>query len=112
LQELVRCRQAIHRAAWRLQYRQRVIRNRESIEFQDYHTNRVNFVDSLLSENAFNYYLSNVSSEKGRVILLKIFKYNYKEKEIANELKMSQQGVNKWKKKCLKELLEMNRKLN
>ena len=55
------------------------------------------FVDSLLNT---------IPWEKCRFILEKTIIYGMTEKEVANQLHITQQGVNKWKKKGLELLRE------
>ncbi|MNJ63462.1 hypothetical protein D3C77_593640 [compost metagenome] len=46
-------------------------------------------------------------SSTGRTIIYKIYMQDKTEREVALELNMSQQGVNKWKRKMIQELSRM-----
>ncbi|MFC3788431.1 hypothetical protein ACFOQM_06455 [Paenibacillus sp. GCM10012307] len=56
--------------------------------------------------------LEGLSSSVGREILLKLYIKDQKEAEVARELNISQQAVNRWKNKMLKELSQMLRSAN
>ncbi|GBG11026.1 hypothetical protein PAT3040_05805 [Paenibacillus agaridevorans] len=93
----------LQRIAWRLQYKARSTRKRECswMEYNHpyYHPfemvdNRI-FVQQLLAE---------IQPGIGRKIIHGLFIKNQTETQLAKELNISQQGVNKWKRKTLKSL--------
>ncbi|WP_414858851.1 sigma factor-like helix-turn-helix DNA-binding protein [Paenibacillus sp. Soil787] len=45
--------------------------------------------------------VQSIQSEKGRYVIKRIYLDGLNEKEVANELQISQQAVSKWKKKGL-----------
>lgn len=95
-------RQALQRCAWRLQYRIRKQTNREilsSVDF-DYFQITSNVSDQL-SNIEVEELIQNINSEKGRHIIKRIYIDGLKEREVADELCISQQAVSKWKKKGL-----------
>lgn len=107
MSEEEKCRNIIKRAAWRLQYRQRVLRKQEGVELNDfYNVPTKDAFEAVISDISFNYIISNLDSDKGKYILISIYQHYYKEDEVAKKLKISQQAVNKWKKKSLRYLKE------
>lgn len=44
--------------------------------------------------------------ESGKYVMIKLYIEGYSEKEVASQMNISQQAVNKWKKKMLKHLSE------
>jgi RNA polymerase sigma factor (sigma-70 family) len=102
---LVQYRQALQRFAWRIQYRTRKQTNREilSIDF-DHFKNTHNDFSDLLSNIQAEELIQTINSEKGRHIIKRIYIDGLKEKEVADELRISQQAVSKWKKKSLERM--------
>lgn len=98
-------KQELNRISWRIQYRERVKRNKEFTIVQDIgNFITTNFVPNLDNRIFITELLDHLSSDVGRKIIVGFYLEGKSEKEISNTLNMSQQGVNKCKKKMLKEL--------
>ncbi|WP_128895147.1 sigma factor-like helix-turn-helix DNA-binding protein [Longirhabdus pacifica] len=102
--EIEECRIFLRRTAWKLQYRSRVQRNKESFLFQDYFTSQPGFENDLVLKLHVEELLESISSHRGKYILIRLFYEQATEKEIASELNISQQAVSKWKKKILQSI--------
>ncbi|BFH18390.1 sigma-70 family RNA polymerase sigma factor [Paenibacillus alvei] len=96
----------LKRIAWRLQYRAKVKRNRETglndylystIPAHDYSTESHLYVKELIDTIPFH---------TGRQVIFKIYVQDKSETQVAKEMNISQQAVSKWKKKCLKYLYQ------
>jgi DNA-directed RNA polymerase specialized sigma subunit len=101
------CRKLLRRAAWRIQYKARTQQSREYhmvFESQAYDSG---FEAEILSKFYVKELLDTIPWEKCRFILQRTIIDEMTEKEVAVELHITQQGVNKWKKKGL-ELLKQN----
>ena len=94
------CRAELKRIAWRLQYRARKQRSREiHISFEMPHPdNSFTHIESVIYINQL---FDNTLCETEKYVVKKLIFEDRTEKEIAAELNMSQQGVNKWKKKAM-----------
>lgn len=102
-------KQCLKRAAWRLQYKIKTQNYRESIPLLDNTTIDTTFESKIISQLYIKEILSNIKSPKDRYIVTRIFIQGATEHQVSKELKISQQGVNKCKKKILKNLrLKMN----
>lgn len=97
-----RYRKEVYRIGWRLQYRNRRIRQHDFSLFDNvsvqHHTsdtidNRILVQDLLLT-----------LPEKGRSIIHKLYIEELTEAEVAAQLHISQQAVSKWKKKMIQQL--------
>lgn len=97
----------IYRIGWRLQYQAKKIRNRES-SFYDTDYSSSNFTSSS-DEKMLIHQLMNTLPPQGKVIIYKLYIQDLTETEVANELKISQQAVNKWKRKMIQKLSQMVR---
>ncbi|KYG29504.1 sigma-70 family RNA polymerase sigma factor [Alkalihalobacillus trypoxylicola] len=90
----------LKRIAWRLQYKARVLSKRECRSIEDitphYHTSKE--VDNLILIQEL---LGEIPTNMGRRIIKDLFIKDYSEAQLAKELNMSQQAVNKWKRKTL-----------
>lgn len=98
---LEQCRILLRRAAWRLQYHAKTQQLRETLTLGDYHEPSCNFADEIISDIYVQNLMNIIISEKCRYIIQKVIIEEIPEKEVASELQMSQQGVNKWKRKGL-----------
>jgi DNA-directed RNA polymerase specialized sigma subunit len=92
-----KCQQVLRRFAWRMQYRARKQMNHEFLSIDlDY---------AQETEGGLNIYIveliESIQSKKGRYIIKRIYIDGLNEREVANELRISQQAVSKWKKKGL-----------
>lgn len=100
------CRKLLRRAAWRIQYKNRIQRVRECqmlFEDQAYDGGfETNVLSKIFVENLLNI----IPWEKCRFVIERTIIEGITEKEVAFELQITQQGVNKWKKKGLELLRE------
>jgi DNA-directed RNA polymerase specialized sigma24 family protein len=99
------CQTLLKRIAWRLQYRIRAQHARElliSVESRE----QAAFSGSLVSKLYVEDLIMQVPSDKGRYILRRLILDAMTEKEIAAELQISQQAVNKWKAKSIQIIRE------
>ncbi len=101
------CRKLLRRAAWRIQYKARVQQAKECQIIFENQAYNCGFETEILSKLYVKELLDTIPWEKCRFILEKTIIEEMTEKEVALELQMTQQGVNKWKKKRL-ELLRKN----
>ncbi|MFL1674986.1 sigma factor-like helix-turn-helix DNA-binding protein [Paenibacillus dendritiformis] len=99
----------LRRIAWRLQYRSKVTLTREGQLKLDI-IKGSSFLDEADSRLFVTELINSLESPKARQIITKIYVENKSEKEIASEMNITQQGVNKWKRKSLK-LLSQNSNL-
>lgn len=99
-------RQQIRRIAWRLQYREKVKRKKEFLGDDDFSFKTSNFASTVESDIFLTQLINTLSSEIGRNVIKGIYIEGKTERELAKELKMSQQGVNKWKRNMLKQLYQ------
>ena len=93
----------IRRKAWRLQYQARSKYRRESLG-QDYEWTEPSFTSAVEGDIWVEQVLDTLPSTMGREIMKALYQQNRSEKEVALELGMSQQGVNRWKHKMLHQL--------
>ncbi|MFE1631070.1 hypothetical protein ACFLFF_30510 [Brevibacillus reuszeri] len=98
-------RKELKRTAWRLQYAVRKQRAKELLIAEEKH--RVSsFENNVISDVFIQWVNKQISSPKGQYIFKRSIVDGATEKEVAEELKISQQAVSKWKKKIRKQLLE------
>ncbi|QLG43063.1 helix-turn-helix domain-containing protein [Paenibacillus sp. E222] len=99
-----RYKEELYRIGWRVQYRAKNIRKRELPIYNDQILN-TNFTkhaeNKILVEQILKYL-----PELGKYVMIKLYIEGYSEKEVASQMNISQQAVNKWKKKMLKHLSE------
>ncbi|NUU54792.1 sigma-70 family RNA polymerase sigma factor [Paenibacillus taichungensis] len=93
----------LKKIAWRLQYRCKVSANKEFGMVFD-----INSIESFESSSVSKFFVQDIfnliNNEVGKKIIHAIYLDGKSEKEVALELQISQQAVNKWKKKTLKML--------
>ena len=65
-----------------------------------------NFTPKVITSMFIKEMLQMIPSEKARFIVKRLYLNGYTEKEVANELQISQQAVSKWKKKAFKSIRE------
>jgi DNA-directed RNA polymerase specialized sigma24 family protein len=99
-------RKEVYRIAWRVQYRARVVRKREC-SFNGVEPAVTCFTSSSDNKIVVRQLINALPSTTGKTIISKIYLQDKTEGEVARELNMSQQGVNKWKRKMIKELSRM-----
>lgn len=103
------CKTLLRRYAWRLQYKVRTQYNREHYSIFSYQSYDNHFDEKILSKIYVKYLLDMIPWEKSRTIIKAVILDEKTEKEVAFELHISQQAVNKWKIKGLK-ILRQNLK--
>lgn len=95
------CRTLLKRSAWRLQYKVRMLQNKESYSLLDYQGHQDSFDEEVISKIYVTELLSTIPWKKAKIIIEKTIIEEKTEKEVATELKISQQAVSKWKIKGL-----------
>ncbi|WP_427181888.1 sigma factor-like helix-turn-helix DNA-binding protein [Paenibacillus sp. TC-CSREp1] len=93
----------LKKIAWRLQYRCKVSANKEFGMVYDIKSIE-SFENSSVSKLFVQDVLNLIDNEIGKRIIRAIYLEGKSEKEVAFELQISQQAVNKWKRKTLKKL--------
>ncbi|GGF93823.1 sigma-70 family RNA polymerase sigma factor [Paenibacillus aceti] len=99
-------RKEVYRIAWRVQYRAKVVKRREC-SFNGYEPAITSFATSSDNKIVVQQLINDLPSHKGKEIIFKLFMQDKTEGEVARELNMTQQGVNKWKRKMLQEMSRM-----
>lgn len=95
----------LKQAFWRLQYRVRKQTNKEFYTLEDRpNVASENFESNIISKIYLKSIFDRIPSNKARYIIFRTIIQNATEKQVACELKISQQAVNKCKTKTLKEL--------
>ena len=97
-------RQCIKRAFWRLQYKARKKNNTEIYSLLDNNISSESFDSKVATKLDLESLVKKIPSRKSRYIIVRTVLQGVPEKVVANELKISQQAVNKCKKKILKDL--------
>jgi len=96
-------RKELYRIGWRIQYRARVISNREIVkEEREFYT--TSFTDGVDNELYIEDLINSLPSTTGKKIIYELYINDKTEAQVARELNMTQQAVSKWKKKMLKHL--------
>lgn len=98
------CRKLLRRAAWRIQYKSRIKQLREHQMIFEDQASENGFEADVVSKIFVDSLLDTIPWEKCRYIIEKTIIYGMTEKEVADQLHITQQGVNKWKKKGLEQL--------
>ncbi|MBA9084197.1 sporulation sigma factor SigF [compost metagenome] len=99
-------RREVYRIAWRVQYKAKVVKRREC-SFNGIEPATTSFTSSSDNKIVIRQMINALPSSTGRTIIYKIYMQDKTEREVALELNMSQQGVNKWKRKMIQELSRM-----
>lgn len=97
-------KQYLKRAAWRLQYKMKTQNYRESIPLLDNAYIDYKCESEIVSKLYIKELLNTLTSNKEQYVITRIVIQGATEKEVAKELKISQQGVNKCKRKALETL--------
>lgn len=94
----------VDRISWRIQYRAKTVRKREySFYDVEYIQKGSCFTDD--SENRMLVeQLINTLPLQGKLIIFKLYVQDQTESEVALQLNISQQAVNKWKRKMIEQL--------
>lgn len=95
-------RTEIYRIGWRLQYQSKKVRKHEC-SYYDGVIGNASFTTQV-DTKIMLYELINSLPPKGKLIMYKLYMKGLTEAEISKELNLSQQAVNKWKQKILKQL--------
>lgn len=93
----------LNRALWRLQYKCRKLTNTQIFCLQDNSCSE-DFESKVVSKLNLEDIMEKISSEKSKYIIIRTILQGATEKEVAIELKISQQAVSKCKTKALKNL--------
>ncbi|MFC3749427.1 sigma-70 family RNA polymerase sigma factor [Paenibacillus sp. GCM10012306] len=96
------CKSEIYRIGWRVQYRARKIRSRECSLYDNPSVGKSFAVSS--EEKVWVRQLIDTLPPQGKIIIDKLYFQDLTEAEVARQLNISQQGVNKWKQKMIREL--------
>lgn len=97
-------KQCLKRAAWRLQYKIKAQNYRESMPLLENTLVNSRFESDITSQLYFKELLNNIKSHKEQYIITRIFLQGATEREVSKELNITQQGVNKCKRKVLTNL--------
>ncbi|MCQ4086445.1 hypothetical protein [Saccharibacillus sp. JS10] len=97
-------RQELQRIAWRASYQERRRYRNEKIGFDEAMQIQANlsFYEPIRSD--LNEYIEMIPFDKGKQVIESLFAKGSTEAEIAKSMKISQQGVSKWKRKSLQHL--------
>lgn len=101
-QIIQRYRREVYRIGWRLQYRCKKTYRNECVLF-DTNLTQEDETEDMINRISIEQLLDTLPT-KGRVILQKLYLQEMTEAEVAAQLHMSQQGVNKWKRKMIQQL--------
>lgn len=97
-------RTEIYRIGWRLQYQAKKVRKHECSFYEDAIGN-ASFTHQIDNKIMLDE-LINALPPKGRLIMHKLYVKDRTEAEVSKELNLSQQAVNKWKQKMLRQLFQ------
>lgn len=95
-------RTEIYRIGWRLQYQSKKVRKHEC-SYYDGVIGKASFTTQV-DNKIMLHELINSLPPKGKLIMYKLYVKDQTEAQISKELNLSQQAVNKWKQKMLKQL--------
>ncbi|WP_152378638.1 sigma-70 family RNA polymerase sigma factor [Paenibacillus brasilensis] len=100
-------RRELYRIAWRMQYREKRDRKREVSMECSPNLFRPSFSDESDNRVMLQSYINKFACEASKKVIYEIYINDKTEAQVSRELKISQQAVNKWKKKALRELFQM-----
>ncbi|MEK3880665.1 MULTISPECIES: sigma factor-like helix-turn-helix DNA-binding protein [unclassified Paenibacillus] len=101
-QIIQRYRREVYRIGWRLQYRSKKI-YRNECGFLDINPIQKDEAEDIINRLSIEQLLDTLPA-KGKMILQKLYLQELTEAEVAAQLHMSQQGVNKWKRRMIQQL--------
>lgn len=102
-----RYKSEIYRIGWRVQYK---VKRRHSHEYSLLDSDAISFNFTASSEDTiWVKQLLDTLPGQGKLIIYKLYIQNQTESEIARELNISQQAVNKWKRKMIQKLSQTAR---
>ncbi|WP_018131790.1 hypothetical protein [Effusibacillus pohliae] len=96
---LERCRHSLKRIAWRIQYRVRSQKNRELLQAAESLWATGSFDQAVIEKLHVEQLIHQIREPKGRYVVCRVILDGMTEREVAQELNVCQQAVNKWKKK-------------
>lgn len=105
-------RTELKRMAWRIHYHVKKEQNRESLSNFEPILACPGFSQDTDNRIMVEQLLNSLSSDIGKEIIFQLYILGKKEKDVAVELQMTQQAVNRWKNKMLKEMKQKIGKLN
>ncbi|SNT22732.1 hypothetical protein SAMN05446037_10575 [Anaerovirgula multivorans] len=105
------CVRILKRIAWKLQYSSKKTYKKECPLIQEAIGRELD-VDTVLFNIYLEEILESIPSNKGRYIIKHTIIDGYSEKEVARQLNITQQGVNKWKKKYVNQLRQQMKHLD
>ncbi|AJE54237.1 hypothetical protein RE92_24930 (plasmid) [Paenibacillus polymyxa] len=97
-------RTELKRLAWRLHYHVKKEQNNEALYNFETFLSIPNFSKESESNLFMSQLLNSLSSTMGKEIIYRLFILEEKEKEVAEALQITQQAVNRWKRKMLQEM--------
>ncbi|WP_028544697.1 hypothetical protein [Paenibacillus taiwanensis] len=97
-------KEELHRIAWRLQYRARRNCNRELP--LTYYSPQPNHSTEWVESVLLHQLICSIPSATGKKIIYELYLQDKTEVQVAQNLNISQQAVNKWKKKSLQFLYQ------
>ncbi|MCW3795404.1 sigma-70 family RNA polymerase sigma factor [Paenibacillus sp. LS1] len=100
-----RYKREIYRIGWRVQYKAKKIRNKED-PINDTIPASNNFT-KLSDDKIWINQLMESLPQKGKMIIDQIYIQGRTEEEVAHNLQISQQAVNKWKRKMITQLSQI-----
>ncbi|WP_427180356.1 RNA polymerase sigma factor [Paenibacillus sp. TC-CSREp1] len=92
----------LKRMAWRLQYYSRKAAKQYPFTFD--FTRQESFEDEIIDELNVEYILNLIDNDSGRKIIHSLYVEDKSTREVSEEMNISVQGVNKWKRKTLEAL--------
>lgn len=97
----------VHRIGWRIQYRAKTMKRREHSFYDMEHIHmKDRFTDR--SENRMLLeQLMETLPHQGKVIIYRLYLQDQTESEVARQLNMSQQAVNRWKQRMIRQLSQI-----
>lgn len=105
-------RTELKRIAWRQHYYIKKQQNNEMLSNYEPVLASEGFADGLETSLMIEQMLESLSSPIGKEVIYRIYILQRPEKIVAQELQLSQQAVNRWKNKMLKELKSKINNLN
>ncbi|WP_025688239.1 hypothetical protein [Paenibacillus zanthoxyli] len=105
-------RTELKRMAWRIHYHVKKEQNGELLSNFEPIWTYPGFSQDTDNRIIVGQLLNSLSSEIGKEIIYQLYILGKKEKDVAFELQMTQQAVNRWKNKMLKEMKQKIEKSN
>ncbi|OIB01198.1 hypothetical protein AK95_27550 [Paenibacillus sp. LC231] len=96
----------IYRIGWRIQYQAKKLRRRETL-YPDFSTVQTGSFHARSDDRIWIGQLLDSLPPQGRTIIYKLFLEDLTEAEVAKQLHISQQAVNRWKRKMIQKLSQI-----